>query len=67
MTEEKLAIKYTSGLKYSIQKHVLSHNVFSLDEAHTLALEAEESDLVPTVYEILSVEHNSGAISAIID
>ena len=32
MTEEQLATKYTSGLKYSIQKHVLPHNVFSLDE-----------------------------------
>jgi len=42
MTEEQLAAKYTSGLKYSIQKHVLLHNMFSLDEAHNLALEAEE-------------------------
>jgi len=40
MTEEQLAVKYTSGLIYSIQKHVLLH-VFSL-EAHNLTLEAEE-------------------------
>jgi len=42
MTEEQLAAKYTSGLKYSIQKHVLLHNVFSLDEANCLTLEVEE-------------------------
>ena len=42
MTEEQLSVKYTSGLMYSIQKYVLLHNMFSLDEAHNLALEAEE-------------------------
>jgi len=39
--------KYTSELMYSIQKHVLLHNVFSLDEAHNLALEAEEMVIWP--------------------
>ena len=42
MTEEQLAIKYTSGLIYLIQKYVLLHNMFSLDEVHNLALEVEE-------------------------
>ena len=41
MTEKQLAVNYASRLMYSIQKHVLLH-VFSLDEAHNLALEAEE-------------------------
>ena len=42
MTEEQLAKKYISELMYSIQKHVLLHNMFSLDEAHNLALEAKD-------------------------
>ena len=45
MTEEQLAANYTSGLMYSIQKHVL--NVFSLDEAHNHTLEAEEMVIRP--------------------
>ena len=42
MIEEQLAAKYNKELMYSIQKHVLSHNVFSLDEVHNLAFEAED-------------------------
>ena len=42
MIEEQLAAKYTRELIYSIQIHVLSHNVFSLHEAHNLAFEAEK-------------------------
>jgi len=42
MTEEQLAAKYTSGLIYSIQKYVLWHNMFSLNEAHNLTVETEE-------------------------
>jgi len=42
MTEKQLAAKYTSGLMYSIKKHVLLHYMFSLDESHNLALETEE-------------------------
>ena len=47
MTEEQLAAKYTSGLIYSIQKHMLLHNMLSLDEAHNHALEAEEMVIRP--------------------
>jgi len=47
MTKEQLVTKYTSGLIYSIQKHVLLHNMFSLDEAHNFALEAEEMVIQP--------------------
>ena len=47
MIEEELAAKYSKELMYSIQKHVLLHNVFSLDEAHNLALEAEEMMIQP--------------------
>ena len=47
MTEDQLAAKYTSGLMYSLQKHVLLHNAFSLDEAHNLDLEPEEMVIQP--------------------
>jgi len=34
----KQATKYISGLKYSIQKRVIPHDVFSIDEAHNKAM-----------------------------
>ena len=40
MTEEKQAMKYISGLKYSIQESDPS-DVFSIDEAHNKALKIE--------------------------
>jgi len=39
MTEEPLATKYTSGLMYLIQQHVLLYYVFFLDKVCYLALE----------------------------
>ena len=42
MTKEQRVAKYTIMFMYSILKYVLSQNVFSLDEAHNLAFEAEE-------------------------
>jgi len=65
MTKKQLAAKYTRGLKYSIQKHVLPHNMFSLDEAHNLALETKEMIIWSfTFHEILSIERDSGTTSA---
>ncbi|XP_020245285.1 uncharacterized protein LOC109823419 [Asparagus officinalis] len=41
MSEEQLAAKYIGGLKYSIQEKVAIHNVYSVDEAHNMALKAK--------------------------
>jgi len=41
MTEEQQAAKYISGLKYNIQKRVIIHDVFSVDEVHNKALKIE--------------------------
>jgi len=42
--------KYTNELMYSIKKNVLLHNMFSLDEAHDLTLEAEEMVIRPSSF-----------------
>ena len=41
MIEEQQMAKYISGLKYSIQEHVILHDVFSVDEAQNKALKIE--------------------------
>ena len=38
MMEELQAVKYINDLKYTIQKCVILHDVFSIDEAHNKAL-----------------------------
>jgi len=42
MAEEQQATKYINGLKYSIQNHVILHDVFSADEAHNKTLKIED-------------------------
>ena len=41
MSEEQQATKYIGGLKYTSQERVVLHNIFSVDEAHNLALKAK--------------------------
>jgi len=41
ITEEK-ATKYISSLKYPIQKCVILHNVFSVDEAYNKTMKIEK-------------------------
>ena len=41
MTDEQQTAKYINGLKYPIQKCVILHDVFSIDEAHNNAIKIE--------------------------
>ena len=41
MSEEQVVAKYIKGLKYSIQEKVVIHTVYSVDEAHNMALKVE--------------------------
>ena len=41
MTDEKQTTNYINGLKYPIQKCVILHDVFSVDEAQNKAMKIE--------------------------
>ena len=41
MTDLQQTAKYINGLKYPIQKHVILHDVFSVDEAYNKAMKNE--------------------------